>query len=106
MANIKEEKLRKLKKSYIGGSFAGFIIIGTVVFCTFAALFAVFGLYIMDSKLRDEYARISSMANVYSMAGDFGDEAVSRVLRNGADDYIITDNDMNKIGRASCRERV
>ena len=105
MANIKEQKLRKLKKSYIGGSFAGFIIIGTIVFCLFASLFAVFGLYIMDTKLRDEYARVSKTAEVYSLLKDAGNEAVSRILESGDTVYLITDADMNVIethGKNTC----
>ena len=105
MANIKEQKLRKLKKSYIGGSFAGFIIIGTIVFCLFASLFAVFGLYIMDAKLRDEYARVSKTAEVYSILKDAGNEGISKILENGDNVYLITDADMNVIethGKNTC----
>ena len=105
MANIKEEKLRKLKKSYIGGTLAGFIIICIVVFCTFAILFAVFGLYIMDSKLRDEYTRVSTMADVYSMSRDPGNGDLSKIIRRETNEYIITDNDLNIIeehGRNTC----
>ena len=105
MANIKEEKLRKLKKSYIGGSFAGFIIIGTIVFCLFASMFAVFGLYIMDTKLRDEYARVSKMAEVYSLSKDSQNEAISKILKSGYSEFLITDADMNVIethGKNTC----
>ena len=49
MANKKEIKLRKLKKSYVGGSLIAFICVGIIVFCAFAGMLAVFGLYITDS---------------------------------------------------------
>lgn len=97
MANIKEEKLRKLNKTNIGASLAGFIIIGIIIFGMFASMLSVFGLYIMDSKLRDEYARVSRLTEMYAMAKRNAGGEAEQLLKNGDNDYVITDNDKNII---------
>ena len=89
MANVKEEKLRKLKKSYVVGSMVGFITIGVIVFAIFVAMLTLFGLYIMDSKLRDEYSRAKNMAELYRMSEESGNEQVLAALNDQGNDYII-----------------
>ncbi len=86
MANIKEEKLRSLKHSNIAASIAGLITLGVIIFVAFASMLSVFAVYIMDAKVRDEYNRVSQVAELYLIS-----EADPGTSRGPADDYIITD---------------
>ena len=97
MANIKEEKLRKLKYSYIGGSLVCGIIIGAIVICTFVSMIAVFGLYIVDSKIRDEYERVRSMADIYQVSQDIPGNDLMNSLGNVSYEYIVVDDNRNII---------
>ena len=91
MANKKEMELRKLKKHYLGGSLVAFLVVAVAVFCAFAALLAVFGLYITDSKVRDEYARVENMANLYRLSEGAEGEGLSSILEDADNDYIVLD---------------
>lgn len=95
MGNIKEEKLRELKKTYTAGSLFALIFIGVVIFATFAATLIVFGVYIVDSKVRDEYDNISGFAAAYSTSGGSGSESLATLYDHENRDYIIVDADGN-----------
>ena len=97
MANYKEEKLRKLKKSYVVGSMVGFIVVGVLVFAIFVSMLVLFALYIMDSKLRDEYSRAMNMAELYRMSEETESDQVLKALNDQGNDYIIIDADKNII---------
>lgn len=94
MGNVKEKKLRELKKTYTGGSLFTLIFIGVMIFGTFAAMLIIFGVYIVDSKVRGEYDMISRLAGVYDPSYDHVDR-----------DYIIADPDGNILeehGKNTC----
>ncbi|MCR5672627.1 MAG: EAL domain-containing protein [Lachnospiraceae bacterium] len=91
MANIKEQKLRKLKKSYVVGSMVGFIVIGTIVFAMFVSILVFFGLYIMDSKLRDEYQSAKNKSSLYELSQSTDDPKILSALNDLGSEYIIID---------------
>ncbi|MBO4905370.1 MAG: EAL domain-containing protein [Lachnospiraceae bacterium] len=93
MANIKEEKLRKLKKSFTGGSIVAMLLLGAVIFAAFAITLVVFCMYIIDSKVRTEFDTISKIAEVYDRSGESDAEDLMSVMYKGDRDYIITDAD-------------
>ncbi len=80
MGNIKEQKLRKLKKTYTGGSLFALIFLGVVIFATFAATLIVFGVYVVDSKVRDEYDSLERDKEISDLANR---------------DHIVVDHDLN-----------
>ncbi len=81
MGNIKEQKLRSLKKQNIIGAIIGLLVLAIVLFATFTSMISIFGLYMIDSKVRDEYETISSSLESGRPAGD----------------YIVTDADLGII---------
>ena len=91
MANIKEEKLRKLKKSFTGGAIVALLLLGTVIFAAFAATLVVFCMYMIDSKVRAEYDTSSKIAEVYGRSGESEAEDLMSIMYIGDRDYIITD---------------
>ena len=95
MSNIKEQKFHKIKKSNIGGAITGILILAAIIFSSFAAMLAVFGLYIIDSKIRDEHIRISNMADFYKLSESKGNEEILGVLNDPKNEYIIIDSDKN-----------
>ncbi len=97
MGNIKEQKFRKIKKSNIGGAVTGMLILAGIIFSSFAAMLAVFGLYIIDSKIMDEYIRISNMADFYKLSESKKDEDILGTLNDPKNEYIIIDSDKNVI---------
>ncbi len=97
MATLKEQKLRKLKKSYVFGSMIGFIVVGIIIFAVFASMLAIFALYIMDSKLRDERARAAEMARLYELSETSNTAAIMSALNDQGNDYIIIDDERNII---------
>lgn len=97
MSNIKEQKFRKIKKSNIGGAVTGMLILAGIIFSSFAAMLAVFGLYIIDSKIMDEYIRISNMADFYKLSESKKDEDILGTLNDPKNEYIIIDSDKNVV---------
>lgn len=95
MGNVKEKKLRELKKTYTGGSLFALLFIGAVIFITFAATLVIFGVYIVDSKVRGEYDMIDRLAKVYSSSEGSGIGNIEALLDQEDRDYIIVDPDGN-----------
>lgn len=93
MGNIKEEKLRKIKRSNIAGSVIGLLILGIIIFAAFAFMLMTFATYITDSKVRAEYERASDLAAEYASTGET------------KGDYIVTDaagNVIKEHGENTC----
>ena len=97
MGNIKEQKFRKVKRSNIGGAIAGMFVLAVIIFASFSAMMAVFGTYIIDSKIRDEHTRISKMADFYKISKTGDNEAVRGILDDPKYEYIIVDADNNVV---------
>ena len=68
MSTLKETKLRHLKRSYTGGAMIVFFVMGTLLVAAFATMLALFGLYVSDSKVRDEYAKAKELGRIYIMS--------------------------------------
>ena len=75
----------------------GFFAIGLVIFTTIAIMLSLFTLYIVDSKVRDEYARVSNIANTYRLAKDSGNDELLSVLNTSGTDYVLIGDDGNVI---------
>ena len=69
MGNIKEQKLRKIKRSNIAGSIVGLLVLGAIIFAAFAFMLMTFVMYITDSKVREQYERASEVAENYKAKG-------------------------------------
>ena len=82
MANIKEQKLRKLKKVFVGGSLIGFLIVGTLAAIALAAMVGSFFYYMMDSKLSYEYERVSRLASLYEITATHDNQDILKLLNN------------------------
>ncbi len=85
MGNIKEEKLRKIKRSNIAGSIIGLLMLGVILFAAFAFMLMTFATYITDSKVREQYERSSETAEQYRKTG------------SAEGDFIIVDEHGNVI---------
>ena len=96
MANLKEQKLRKLKRSNLSGSLIGFIVIGLIVFVSFAVMLEVFGLYITDSKLSSEVERVLGIAKIYQLSAADKTSKTDQVL-DEAEAYLILDDKGNVV---------
>ncbi len=97
MASLKETKLRKLKRSYTGGAMIVFIVMGSLLIAAFGMMLALFGLYISDSKIRDEYAKAKELAHIYTLSVEQGNTSISKVLNDVGNIYFITDENGNII---------
>ena len=93
MANIKEQKLRKLKKVFMGGSIIGFLIVGTLASIALAAMVGSFFYYMMDSKLNYEYERVNRLASLYEITNEHDNEDILKLLNSDSNVYIIVDKD-------------
>ena len=105
MANIKEQKLRKLKKVFMGGSIIGFLIVGTLAAVALAAMVGSFFYYMMDSKLSYEYERVSRLASLYEITLEHDNADILSLLNNENNTYIIVDKDDRVIkehGKNTC----
>ncbi|MCR5590069.1 MAG: EAL domain-containing protein [Lachnospiraceae bacterium] len=98
MKDIKKKKLNRLKFSYAAGSFTGFVFVTLLIFVAFAVMLSVFGLYIADSKIRDENFRAQKQAAVYESAEKTGNEEVYALINEPGNDYIIIDESGKIIG--------
>ena len=92
MGNIKEQKFRKIKRSNIGGAVTGMLVLAGIIFLSFATMLAVFGLYIIDAKIRDEHIRISNMADFYRLSESKKSEDILGALDDPKNEYIIIDS--------------
>jgi EAL domain-containing protein (putative c-di-GMP-specific phosphodiesterase class I)/GGDEF domain-containing protein len=105
MANIKEQKLRKLKKVFVGGSLIGFLIVGTLAAIALAAMVGSFFYYMMDSKLSYEYERVSRLASLYEITATHDNQDILKLLNNENNTYIIVDRNDKVIkehGKNTC----
>ena len=91
MKDIKKKKLNRLKFSYAAGSLVGFIFVAALIFVAFAVMLAVFGLYIADSKIRDENFRAQEQAAIYETAERTGNNEMLALINEPGNDYIIVD---------------
>ena len=80
MGNIKEQKLRKIKRSNIAGSIVGLLVLGVIIFVAFAWMLMTFVVYITDSKVREQYELAGEVADKYMTTG------------SAEGDYIIVDD--------------
>jgi hypothetical protein len=55
-------------------------------------MLAVFGLYIIDAKIRDEHIRISNMADFYRLSESKKSEDILGALDDPKNEYIIIDS--------------
>ena len=105
MANIKEQKLRKLKKVFMGGSIIGFLIVGTLASIALAAMVGSFFYYMMDSKLNYEYERVNRLASLYEITNEHDNEDILKLLNSDSNVYIIVDKDdriIKEHGKNTC----
>ena len=97
MSSIKEKKFRKLKKPHTLGSIIAFLVIACVAIASLAIMIAAFFYYVADSKLRDEYAKVENMANLYDMAEETGNADIRSLLNKEESAYIVLDASGNVI---------
>ncbi|MCR4748667.1 MAG: GGDEF domain-containing phosphodiesterase [Lachnospiraceae bacterium] len=105
MANIKEQKLKKLKKVYMGGSVVGFLIVITLAAISLAAMVGSIFYYMMDSKLSYEHDRVTRLAALYEITVQHENDDILNLLNSDTNVYIIVDENDNVIkehGKNTC----
>ncbi|MCR5302120.1 MAG: GGDEF domain-containing phosphodiesterase [Lachnospiraceae bacterium] len=105
MANKKEKELGKLKKAFSIGAFIGPLIIGIIIICSFFIMMRMIGRYIIDSKIRDERARVVRMAEIYSGSASGSADKVFSAFDGSGNDYIVLDangNVVDQMGDNTC----
>ncbi len=93
MSNIKEQKVRRLKRTVAGGSLAGTFLVSLIVILSFVTMLSGFLVYMMDSKLRDEFEDVSRRAELYEMTSGSENMAAQSLLNAPDSDYLILDSD-------------
>ena len=97
MARIKDQKLRKLKRVYMGGSIFSFIIVSILTTLALAAMIISFFYYMVSSKLSSESDRISRLAALYELSSARDNSDIAGLLDHERNVYIIVDKDDNVI---------
>ena len=97
MARIKDQKLRKLKRVYMGGSIFSFIIVSILTTLALAAMIISFFYYMVSSKLSSESDRISRLAALYELSSARDNSDIAGLLDRERNVYIIVDKDDNVI---------
>ena len=97
MARIKDQKLRKLKRVYMGGSIFSFIIVSILTTLALAAMIISFFYYMVSSKLSSESDRISRLAALYELSSERDNSDIAGLLDHERNVYIIVDKDDNVI---------
>ena len=97
MARIKDQKLRKLKRVYMGGSIFSFIIVSILTTLALAAMIISFFYYMVSSKLSSESDRISRLAALYELSSEHDNSDIAGLLDHERNVYIIVDKDDNVI---------
>ncbi len=97
MSNIKEEKFRKIKKQKVGASITGMFVLAVIIFTAFSLMIAVFALYVIDSKIRDENTRVTDLAGLYMTSEIKQSADVLSTLNKEGNDYIIVDAGKNVV---------
>ena len=105
MANIREQKFRKLKKFRTTGSVFAFIIVTTLIIVGLAGMTSTFFFYVLDSKVGNEYSKLEYMAELYEFSGYGENEDILKLLNKEENSYIIVDeNDkvLKEHGKNTC----
>ena len=82
-----------------------FFIMSTILIASFGLLIGLFGLYVSDSKVRDEYAEARTLAEMFEASEKEENSGFLRILSDAGNVYIITDDGGNIIrehGRNTC----
>ena len=96
MANIREQKFRKLKRFRTTGSVFAFIILNLLIIVGLAGMISTIFFYVMDSKVSNAYGKIEYLAEIYEASGYGSDRDIIRLIDN-ENSYIIVDKDENII---------
>ena len=97
MANIREQKFRKLKKFRTTGSVFAFIIVSALIIAGLVGMISTFYIYVLDSKVSNAYSKIEYMADLYEASGYGLNKDILGLLNKEENSYIIVDKDENII---------